>query len=262
MKKINLKNKKVLVTGAAGFLGQALVDKLLKEGITQLIAYDKDEYRMSEMARIKTNKIISYWLGDICNLRRLEEACEDIDIIFHVAALKRMENTAHNAYEVINVNVNGTRNVVLAGKKCEKIIFVSSDKAYHAENAYGSSKFLAEQMILAEKNGFCWRFGNFKWSTGSVWEIFAEQRDNNIPLTITDPNATRFVIDIDEVCNYILSEIKSGKIYYPKMESMTIKEIAFSVAPGREYKIIGLRTGEKLHEELEDDYTSDKNLNK
>ena len=247
-----------LITGGTGSLGEALVRKLIKKP-NEISVYSRDEYKQSEMSRKLEEEglnayRVKYWLGDIRNLERLKEATDGVDVIIHTAAISR------NASEVADVNIIGTRNVMIAGKDCDQIIFVSSDKAYKPESIYGASKMVAEGIVLAKSNGTVWRFGNFINSRGSVWEVFKEQKEASVPLTLTDPKATRFVIEIDQVCNYILSGIRGGMNYPKNLKSMTVLEIAESIAPGAEHKIIGLREGEKLHEAFNDNYSSDKKI--
>ncbi len=259
MKQINLNNKTILITGFTGSLGIALVNRLLKnKKIKEIRGYSRDEMKQSEMMRKIKDKRLHFWLGDIRTLERIKEACEGVDIIIHAAAHKRMDQISHNAYDVADVNINGTRNIMLAGKDCERVIFISSDKAYNSTCLYGSTKFVGEAITLACKNGYVWRFGNFIGSRGSVWSIFEEQKKLGIPFTITDTESTRFVIDIEDVCNYILSDVKPG-LHYPKnLKSMTIKEIADSVSLGHPYKVVGLREGEKKHEAFNETYNSEK----
>ena len=258
---IKIKNKICLVTGGTGSLGQCLVERLIGEGAKEVRVYSRDEFKQSEMDRHIGNSRIKYWLGDICNLERLKDACEGVDIIFHTAAMKRMDSVSHNAAVVADVNITGTRNVIAAGKLCELIVFVSTDKAFQPSCVYGASKMIAESIVLASKNGVVWRFGNFIGSRGSVIQIFKEQRELGLSLTVTEPDATRFVIEIEDVCNCLLSNVMIGTINYPpNLKSMTILEIAQSIAPWSEYKIVGLREGEKLHESFNEDYTSAKKI--
>jgi len=255
----NLGNKTVLVTGGTGSLGQVLVKYLSFYGAKEVRVYSRDEYKQSEMIRKIDDPRITYWLGDIRDLERLKEACDGVDIIYHVAAFKRMDIVSHNAYEVADVNIRGTKNVVIAGKKCERIVLVSTDKAHKPICVYGYSKAIAEAIVLAEPNGVVWRFGNFINSRGSVWEIFEEQKKTGV-LTVTDRETTRFFIDINDVCKYLLENVKPG-LHYPKnLKSVRIMDLAMRIAPGAEYKITGLRPGDKLHEAFDDEYTSDKCL--
>lgn len=255
------KKKKYLISGATGSLGQVLVKRLLKDkNVEEIRVFSRDEYKQSEMARKINDERVKYWLGDIRDLERLKEACENVDIIIHTAAMKRMDSCSHNAYEVADVNIRGTKNVMIAGKKCEKIIFVSSDKAVNCKNVYGASKLIGESIVLACKNGIVFRFGNFINSRGSVWEIFKEQRDAGIPLTVTNSKATRFIIDIEEVCDYLLSDAKHGLHYPPNLKSIRIIDLAKQIAPNAEIKIIGDREGEKIHESFNENYSSDKCL--
>jgi UDP-N-acetylglucosamine 4,6-dehydratase len=235
-----------------------MVSRLLKGGAKEIIVYSRDEYKQSEMARHLNNNKVKYWLGDVRDLETLKEASKNVDIIIHTAAFKIMDQSSHTTFDVADVNICGTRNVMLAGKNCERIVFVSTDKAFNSTCVYGASKFIAENIVLAYSNGVVWRFGNFLWSRGSVFEIFKEQRDAGIPLTITDPEATRFIIDIEDVCTYLLSNVKHGLYYPPNLNSVTIMEIAQSIAPNYPYKIVGNREGEKTHEAFSEEYTSNK----
>jgi len=248
-----------LITGGTGSLGQTLVKRLASES-NEIIVFSRDEYKQSEMARKLSNSKIQYWLGDVRDLERLREASEGVDIIIHTAAMKRMDTISLNASVVADINITGTKNVMIAGKDCKQVIFVSTDKAYKPENIYGASKMVAEGIVLARPNGIVWRFGNFIGSRGSVWEIFKEQKEAGISLTITDPNATRFVISLNEVCDCLLSDTTTGLHYPTNLKSMTVGEIADSIAPGCEHNIVGLREGEKLHESFNDDYSSKKTI--
>lgn len=245
---------KYLITGGTGSLGSYLVKRLAKDN--QVVVYSRDEYKQSEMARELNNPNIIYWLGDVRDLERLRQACKDVDVIIHTAALKRMDTTSHNTYEVADVNIRGTYNVCLANDKAKKII-VSTDKAFSPSCIYGASKMIAESIALAH-NCVVWRFGNFIGSRGSVWEIFEDQKKKELPFTITDPEATRFVISLDTVCDYILSDVEVGLHYPEKLKTMTVKDIADSIDPDWPVIITGLREGEKLHESFNQKYTSKK----
>ena len=249
---------KYLITGGTGTLGEALVKRLLHEDVEEIRVFSRDEYKQSEMARKNKDKRVTYWLGDVRDLERLKEACEGVDIIIHAAAMKRMDSISHNASYLADVNINGSRNVAIAGKDCKRVVLVSTDKAYAPENLYGATKLVAEGIILAKENGVVWRFGNFIGSRGSVWKIFEEQAAAGIPLTITNPDATRFVIDVNMVCEYLLSDAAPGLHYPDNLQSMTVLEIAESIDPGGDHTIVGLREGEKMHESFDENYTSEK----
>jgi UDP-N-acetylglucosamine 4,6-dehydratase len=208
------------------------------------------------MLRELGSKNIEYYLGDVRDLERVKEASNGVDIIIHTAAMKRMDNNSVNTYEVASVNILGTYNIMRVSAN-KRVVVVSSDKAFSPSCTYGASKMIAENIALAYPNAVVWRFGNFIGSRGSVWEVFQKQKKEGL-LTVTDPKATRFVISIDEVCDYVLSKAKPGLHYPTKLKKMTVEEIAKSVAPGIKYKVIGLREGEKLHEAFTHDYTSKK----
>lgn len=257
-KNISVNGKTVLVTGGTGSLGEVLVKRLLDEGAYVRI-FSRDEYKQSEMDRKTNNRKLSFYLGDVRNLERLRFACKDADIIIHAAAFKRMDSTSHNAFEVADVNIQGTNNVVLAADE-RKVIFISSDKAASGKCIYGASKFIGEGIILAHPKGIVWRLGNLIGSRGSVWGIFEEQKKQGIPFSITSLEATRFVMSIESACDYILSNVGPG-LHYPKnLKSMRIIDIANSISLNYPYKIIGLRENESLHEKFYDGYSSDKCL--
>jgi len=250
---------KYLITGGTGSLGSALVKRLIKDGlVSEIRVYSRDEFKQSEMARNLNSDKVTYWLGDVRDLERLKEACKDVTMIIHTAAMKRMDTISRNAYEVADVNINGTRNVMIAANG-NNVIFISSDKAYNPTCIYGATKMVAEGIVLADPFSTVWRFGNFIGSRGSVWKIFEEQKKTGI-LTLTDPKATRFVMTIQQACSYILNGSVAG-LHYPKnLMSMSVQSIAESIAPDAEYKIIGLREGEKLHEAFSEDYVSNNNI--
>jgi len=248
---------KYLITGGTGTLGQHLVHRLIRDtNASDIRVYSRDEYKQSEMARRINSPKVTYWLGDVRNLHRLQEASVGVDTIIHTAAMKRMDTISRNVFELVDVNILGTKNVMIAGRDCERVIFVSSDKAYQPSCIYGASKMIAEGIVLAYDNGVVWRFGNFIGSRGSVWEIFEEQKKTGT-LTIMDAEATRFIISLDEVCDCLLSGASWG-IHYPKMRVIKIMDLAKEIAPDAKYVIIGPREGEKTHEALSEDYSSDK----
>lgn len=256
---------KYLITGGTGYLGHALVKHLslpFLNNIDEIRVFSRDEFKQSEMARHIEDSRITYWLGDVRNLERLKEAAVGVDVIIHTAAMKRMDTISRNAYEVAEVNIMGSRNVAIAGRNCRSIILVSTDKAYAPSCVYGASKLIAEAIFLAEKNGCVWRFGNFIGSRGSVWEIFEEQKKAGKPLTITDPEATRFIISVDDVCKYILADLDIRGLNYPlKLKAKKIIDIANDIVPeGFDFIRIGLRENEKKHEAFNEEYSSDKCL--
>lgn len=255
---MRFKDKKYLITGGTGTLGKALINRLLHEGVAEIRIFSRDEYKQSEMIRENKDGRVTFWLGDVRDLERIKEATEGIDVVIHAAAMKRMDSISHNASYLADVNINGTNNVMLAGKNCDKVIFISTDKAFQPENLYGATKMVAEGIVLSKKNGVVWRFGNFIGSRGSVWEIFKKQSERGEKLTITDPDATRFVIDINMVCEYVISDAEHGMHYPDNLHSMTVREIADTVSHDSLHKIIGLREGEKLHESFNDKYSSKK----
>jgi UDP-N-acetylglucosamine 4,6-dehydratase len=254
-----LKNKSILVTGGAGSIGSALVEELLKYPIHSVRVLDIDEYSLAKLNKKIKDSRLRVLLGDILDQDRLDMAGDGIDIVFHLAAIKNIEISEYNPIETIEVNVNGTINVIkmLIKKKPKKFINISTDKAADPSTLYGNTKQLGERLtswagyhIKGTKSATV-RFGNVIESRGNVFEIWNEEKKNNKPLSITEPSMQRYFIHAKEVVNFILNCLllaKEGEIFVPKMKKYNIKKLADSISKSQ--KIIGLRRGEKLEEIL------------
>ncbi len=254
-----LKNKSILITGGAGSLGAVLVEKLLIYKIKQIRILDINEHALFQIKRKFSDDRLRILFGNITNTDRLEMACDGIDIVIHAAALKNLEITEFNAIDAIEINVNGTLNMIKTAIKKEPKIFlnISTDKAASSSTLYGATKEIGERLttwasIHFQKTKFASvRFGNIIETRGNVFEVWDEEFKNNQPLSITDPLMNRFFWHIDEAADFILNCLhiaKQGDIIIPKMKSYKIKELADKIS--KKQKIIGLRPGEKKEEIL------------
>jgi len=254
-----LKNKTILITGGAGSIGSTLSRELLKYPIRSLRIFDIDEHALFKLGRSINDKKLRLLLGSILNQERLEMACDGVDIIFHVAAIKNIEISEYNPIETIETNIIGTVNIIKAAMKIkpEIVINISTDKAAESSTLYGTTKNLGEKLttwagnhIPNSKFGSV-RFGNVFETRGNVFEVWDEELKRNEPLSITHTDMKRFFFKKEEAVNFILKclpLVDKGEIFIPKMKSYSIKELAKKVSS--KYKIIGLRPGEKLDEVL------------
>lgn len=260
----HLSGKTILITGGTGSLGTALLQILLTKytGIRQIIVYSRDELKQfEESERLATYTTLKWKLGDIRDFDRLKQVCKNVDYIFHLAALKQVPACELNPDECIKTNITGTQNLIRAAHETgvTKVIAVSTDKAVEPVNTYGASKLLMEKLILSadsEQQGCQFsivRFGNFAASRGSVIPLFLAQKHAGEKLTVTEPSMTRFCIREDDaaLCLIdVLMGMKGGETYIPKMKSYRIGDIANAIAPPTQWKLSGIRVGERIHEEL------------
>ena len=259
--KINqeLKNKVVLITGGAGSVGSVLTKKILEFPVKSVRVLDVDEFALFKLSKTIKDSRLRLLLGDIQNVDRVEMAGIGVDIVIHLAAVKNIEITEFNPIETINININGTVNMIKMAikNKPKKFLNVSSDKSVDSSTLYGTTKQLGERLTSwaghhVETTGFASvRFGNVIESRGNVFEIWDEQKRNNKPLSITDPNMQRYFFHVDESVEFILKclpLIKEGEIFVPKMSSFIIKDLADQIS--KKQKTIGLRHGEKMEEIL------------
>ena len=208
-----------------------------------------------------------YFIGCVRDKERLEQAFENVDIVFHAAALKQVDTIEYNPDEAIKTNIDGTRNVITVSKKCgvKHVVGVSTDKSSNPACLYGASKYCAEKLLIAANNTsggktkFCAvRYGNVLFSRGSVGEIFLEQKKKGI-ITITDQRMTRFTITAEEAIRFslnCLADMIGGEVFVPKIPSYKISQLAEVIAPEAKIEEIGLRPGEKLQESMVANYES------
>ena len=263
-----LKGKKVLITGGTGSLGIALTKRLLQENVDTIRIFSRNENKQLEMDSKFHDDRLRFLLGDVRDYNRLTRAFEDIDIVFHAAALKHVPIIEYNPFEAIKTNVIGSQNVIDAclEEDVEKAICVGTDKAVSPLNTYGATKLLMEKLFITASNYLkkerhktkfiALRYGNVLGSSGSVIPKFINQIKNNEKITITDPNMTRFSISMDEVLDFILKATEIGKgseIFVPKLRAyslMDVKDALFDLLGKTDEQIVGIRPGEKLHEIL------------
>ncbi|MEM2618820.1 MAG: UDP-N-acetylglucosamine 4,6-dehydratase family protein [Candidatus Hadarchaeales archaeon] len=269
------RNRKVLITGAAGSVGRELVKEILKYRPEVVRLFDIDERRQFELRQeLGEVENIRYLLGDIRDRARLRYAIEDIDIIFHTAALKHVEGCEYNPFEAVKTNVLGTQNVidVAIEEEVSKVIFTSSDKAVNPTNVLGATKLLCEKLMTAAnyykgRRNIVFssvRFGNVVGSSGSVVPLFKSQIQAGGPLTVTNPNMTRFIMSMSQAVKLLLKATemaRGGEVFVFKMSAVKISDLAqamveylapkFGHSPSSiKIKVIGSRPGEKMYEEL------------
>jgi len=260
--------KKILITGGTGSLGQALTKRLLEYDIDAIRIFSRNESKQIDMDSKFSDKRLRFLLGDIRDLDRLNRALEDIDIVFHAAALKHVPVIEYNPFEAIKTNVIGSQNVISAclQQNVERVICIGTDKAVFPINTYGATKLLMEKLFVTASNYLnkkryhtkfiTLRYGNVIGSSSSVIPKFIEQIKNKKSVTITDPKMTRFSITMDEALDFILNATKIGQgseIFVPKMKAYTItsvKDALFELLENTGEKITGIREGEKLDEVL------------
>ena len=284
--------KKILITGGTGSLGQALTKRLLEHDVDAIRIFSRNESKQIDMESKFSDKRLRFLLGDIRDFDRLNRALEDIDIVFHAAALKHVPVIEYNPFEAIKTNVIGSQNVISAclQQNVERVICIGTDKAVFPINTYGATKLLMEKLFVTASNYLnkkryhtkfiTLRYGNVIGSSSSVIPKFIEQIKNKKSVTITDPKMTRFSITMDEALDFILNATKIGQgseIFVPKMKAYTItsvKDALFELLENTGEKITGIREGEKLDEilisndemrfcwELDDMYVIHSNINK
>ena len=254
-----LKNKVILVTGGAGSIGSALVERILSYPVKSVRILDIDEHALFKLKRKLNDSRLRMLLGNILDKDRIEMAGKDADIIIHTAAIKNIEISEFNPIETIDVNINGTVNLIksVINNKPKKFLNISTDKAAESSTLYGTTKQLGEKLTswagahIQSTKFASVRFGNVMETRGNVFEVWDEELKNNKPLSITDPKMKRYFFHIDEAVDFVLkclTVMNKGEILVPKMKSYNIKDMAKNISTNQ--KIIGLRSGEKLDEIL------------
>ncbi len=260
-------NKSVLITGGTGSFGTTICNYLLKENIGQIKVFSRDEKKQAEMRSSLNDKRLNFYIGDIRDYESTLEACDEVDYIFHAAALKQVPSCEFHPLEAVKTNILGTENILKASlsKNVKKVILLSTDKAVYPINSMGISKAMMEKLMLSKallNKGkdiifAATRYGNVMCSRGSVIPLFVKQIKENKPLTITDPNMTRYLMSLNEAVNlvvYAFEEAKTGEIFIQKSPACTIQDLVISLKEIFNYKIkdvvIGTRHGEKLFESL------------
>ena len=260
-----LKNASILVTGGTGSLGKSLVKFLLENTEVRRIAiFSRDELKQQVFrTEIGEDERLRWFIGDIRDIERLKRALHNIDYVIHAAALKQVDTGEYNPMEFIKTNVLGSQNVIEAciDSGVKKVIALSTDKASSPINLYGATKLTADKLFIAANNysqsygtSFCVvRYGNVMGSRGSVIPFWQSLAAAGKPLPITDLRMTRFWISLEKAVNFVIDSfeyMQGGELYVPKIPSMKIVDLANAVAPGATLEEIGMRPGEKLHEEM------------
>lgn len=262
-----LNNKSILITGGTGSLGNQLVTTIYEKwpGIKRLVIFSRDEQKQYQMAKkYPSDKYpsIRFFIGDVRDKGRLIRAFEDIEIVIHTAAMKHIPIAEYNPEETILTNIIGAQNVINAALETsvKKVIALSTDKAAAPINLYGATKLVSDKLFVAANNikgsrdiSFSVvRYGNVMGSNGSVIPFFLEKKKDGV-LPITDKRMTRFNISLRDGVNmvlYALENAQGGEIFIPKIPSYRIMDVAKAICPNCEKKEIGIRPGEKLHEEM------------
>ncbi len=274
MNSLNLDDKRVLITGGTGSFGQHFVKTILDNfNLRSLVIFSRDELKQYEMknrlsSHPKSN-CMRFFIGDVRDRNRMEMAMREVDYVIHAAALKQITTAEYNPFECIHTNVIGAENVVNAALKAgvKKVIALSTDKAVSPINLYGASKLASDKIFVAANHlsgsvGTRFsvvRYGNVVGSRGSVIPYFQSLIDDGAKsLPITDERMTRFWITLQHGVDFVLSSLEmmhGGEIFIPKIPSMKVTDLATAMAPELKHNIIGIRPGEKLHEQMitEDD---------
>ena len=262
-----LEDKSILITGGTGSLGTALTRRIFKEypNVKRVVIFSRDEQKQFEMAQeFPENKYpaIRYFIGDIRDFSRLKRALRNIDYVIHTAAMKHVHIAEYNPMECIKTNVLGAENLINACLETEvkKVVALSTDKAAAPINLYGATKLTSDKLFIAgnnirgrnDINFSVVRYGNVMGSNGSVIPFFMKKKAEGV-LPITDLKMTRFNISLSEGVDMVLHALEhawGGEIFVPKIPSYKITDVAEAIGPECEQKVIGIRPGEKIHEEM------------
>lgn len=261
-----LKGKRLLITGGTGSFGKEMVRKLTGAGCSEIIVFSRDEFKQ-DLMRAEFSKVdnLSYVIGDIRDVDSIKTAMRGVDFVFHASALKQVPSCEFYPLEAVKTNILGSSNVINAAieNKVKRLVCLSTDKAVYPVNAMGMSKAMMEKLAQAQARSSidtkisCVRYGNVMYSRGSVIPLFVKQIRDGQPLTITNPDMTRFLMNLDEAIDLVIESFEhavSGDIFVRKAPAATIGVLASAIGKflnvEPEIKIIGERHGEKLFEVL------------
>jgi UDP-N-acetylglucosamine 4,6-dehydratase/5-epimerase len=266
---LNLNNKSVLITGGTGSFGKMFTKLILERNpqIKKLVILSRDEqkhFQMSQEFPEKKYPAMRYFIGDVRDKSRLKRAFEGIDIVIHAAAMKHVHLAEYNPMECVKTNINGAENVIDAALESgvSEVVALSTDKAAAPINLYGATKLTSDKLFIAANNVkgkrdirfSVVRYGNVMGSNGSVMPFFLNKKKNGDKfLPITDSQMTRFNISLQDGCEmvfYAIEKAWGGEVFIPKIPSYKISDVATAIAPELEQKVVGIRPGEKLHEEM------------
>jgi UDP-N-acetylglucosamine 4,6-dehydratase (inverting) len=264
---MNLNGKSILITGGTGSFGTAFVERIINEwpDVERVVIYSRDEQKQFEMAQVYSQKeypMLRYFIGDVRDYKRLKRALNGIDYVIHAAAMKHVHIAEYNPDECVKTNIGGAENLVRAclSNQVKKVVALSTDKAAAPINLYGATKLVSDKLFIAAnnirgKNPITFsvvRYGNVMGSNGSVIPFFIKKRQSGV-LPITNKNMTRFTITLEDGVDMVLHALEhswGGELFVPKIPSYKIMDVAEAIGPECEKKIIGLRPGEKIHEEM------------
>ncbi len=262
-----LNGKSILITGGTGSFGKAFVKRVLEKypDVKRLVIFSRDEQKQFQMAQEIPDAqypMVRYFIGDVRDYERLKMALKGIDIVIHAAAMKHVHIAEYNPMECIKTNIMGAENLIRAclESDVEKVVALSTDKAAAPINLYGATKLASDKLFIAANNikgskkidFSVVRYGNVMGSNGSVIPFFLKKKQEGI-LPITSPDMTRFNISLEEGVDmvlYALGNAWGGEIFVPKIPSYRIMDVAQAIGPDCEHRVIGIRPGEKIHEEM------------
>lgn len=261
------KDKVLMITGGTGSFGNAVLKRFIESDIKEVRIFSRDEKKQDDMRNVLKNEKIKFYIGDVRNYDSILDALDGVDYVFHAAALKQVPSCEFYPMEAMRTNVIGAENVLRAAvaRSVKKVIVLSTDKAVYPINAMGMSKAMMEKVMVAKSRSYSdsqivmcgTRYGNVMASRGSVIPLFIKQIKQNQPITITDPNMTRFLMSLDDAVDlvvYAFNNATNGDIFVQKAPASTIRDLAQAIIElfnsKSEIKIIGTRHGEKLYETL------------
>ena len=262
-----LNEKSVLITGGTGSFGKQFIATILDRfpKVKKIIIFSRDELKQSELKQKYPERDfpqLRFFIGDVRDRSRVKQACEGVDVIIHAAAIKQVDTAEYNPTECIRTNVDGAENVIHAALECgvKNVVALSTDKACAPINLYGATKLVSDKLFCAANNikgsknirFSVVRYGNVMGSRGSVIPFFLSKRKDNV-LPITHKDMTRFNISLQDGVNMVMYALKNhlgGEIFIPKIPSYKILDVAQAIGPHCETKDVGIRPGEKLHEEM------------
>ncbi len=261
-----LNGKSILVTGGTGSFGRAFIKSVLTKfpDVQRVVVYSRDELKQFEMAQLPEyqSRVMRFFIGDVRDQNRLRRAMEGIDIVIHAAALKQVPAAEYNPFEATQTNIIGAQNVIACSldHDIERVVALSTDKAAAPINLYGATKLCSDKLFIAANNFkgtrkirfSAVRYGNVMGSRGSVIPFFLDRRKTGV-LPITDPEMTRFNITLTEGVDLVMTTLENmwgGEIFVPKIPSYRITDLAEAIGPSCKTEIVGIRPGEKVHEEM------------
>ena len=259
-----LDGRSLLITGGTGSFGKQFVKTILEEtGVRRVAIFSRDELKQYEMQqRYPNERRLRFFIGDVRDRERVQRAFFEVDVVIHAAALKQVPAAEYNPFEAVKTNIHGAQNVIDAAieRGVERVVALSTDKACSPVNLYGATKLVSDKLFV---NGNAYasgtrtrfsvvRYGNVVGSRGSVVPHFQQMKSSGV-LPITDERMTRFWITLDQGVRFVLDSLErmhGGELYVPKIPSMRVVDLAKAMAPDAETRVVGIRPGEKLHEEM------------